>query len=130
MGVIDQETFKKNTAHLSDKPAIAGAMWCAWAQTLADKDRPAPGESGRSPEHFLGWIWKELQRVAEDYGEPAAAEVMDMALYGKCLYPYEIYKAGEEFSRGINMEVVFDMSVEGELGSPQEENDGPMTMAP
>lgn len=129
METMSMETFLENTAHLSDKPATAGAIWYDWARELAEMDCPDPGIPGKPPEYFLNWIWKELQQVSEDYGETAAGNVLDLSRYGKCLFPWELYRAGEEFTLGRNMDEVFHLSIEGMLDEPREETQEPMDMA-
>lgn len=129
MGELSTETFMKNAAHLSSDPAKAAAVWYEWAQELAEMDCPDPGVPGKPPEHFLEWIWKELQQVAGEYGETAAGNVMDLAIHRLCLFPWEIYRAGEEFSLGKSKDEVFALSLEGMLDKPQEENEAPITMS-
>lgn len=130
MGELSKEAFMKNTAHLSEDPANAGANWYTWAQELAEMDCPDPGVPGQPPEYFLDWIWKELQQVAGDYGETAARNVVELGLNKMCLFPWELYRAGEEFSLGRSRDEVFDLSLEGMLDKPQEENEDPVTMSP
>ncbi len=129
MDTISTETFTKNIARLSGDPEEAGAGWYIWARELADMDSPDPGVPGQPPEYFLAWIWRELQRVADDFGDAAAGSVVGLSLRPHCLFPWEIYRAGEEFSLGRSIDEVVGLSLEGMLDKPQERNERSLDMS-
>lgn len=129
MDTISTETFMGNIARLSANSEKAGVIWCSWAQDLADMDCPDPGIPGQPPEHFLAWIWKEFQEVARDYGDAAVEKVLDISLYPHCLFPWEIYRAGEEFSLGRSTDEVVSLSLAGMLDKHPEQNEGALDMS-
>lgn len=128
MDTISMETFTENIAQLSSDPKKAGNFWYIWAQELADMDRPDTGVPGQPPEYFLAWIWREFQQVADNYGNTAAESVADLALRPHCLFPWEVYRAGEEFSLGRSADEVIGLSLAGMLDKPQEQNEGSLDL--
>ena len=113
MEAISKETFMQEVGQLASPDAAGG--WRQWAGELVEMDDPDHLDTGKPAEYFLSWIWAELKRVNGEYGNPAAKNVAELSLYVHCLFPWEIHRAGEEFSQGKTSEEVVAMSLEGTL---------------
>lgn len=118
--------FAERLIRFTPLASQAAEIWEEWAEELSEYD--SHGSSGKLPGEFLEEFCSKIELVGQLYGNAAAGKVVELSLHKSCVFPWEIVRAGELFSKEADFIEVFNASVEGLLDSPDLDIDAEPSM--
>ena len=103
--------------------AAAGAeeIWADFARECVQAGQyvdfvPEPEETALG--RWYDTLLASFVLLKQDCGGDVAASICGMSLDDRCLYPYEMERAGLELKEGGNVDALFQLMMEGTLEAP------------
>lgn len=122
-GRMEEQTFSSAVHHLlPDSTPEAVNTWIVFAKECVDGEQYVDFVEESAPiaaERWLNNIYSGLKAVKEDFGEPIANQVCELAAIQSCLYPGEMCNAAQYLQEGRTPQEISNMVSNSELDSAE-----------
>lgn len=119
--ILTKESFQQQLrALLPDAKSGAEEIWVDFARECVEMGQYV--DFVAEPDDIAQCRWHDTLLAGfillkRDFGEAVATKICDMSLDDRCLYPYEMQRAGEDLRDGGNVDTLFRLMEEGRLAS-------------
>ena len=119
--MLTKEAFQERLcALLPDAAAGAAEIWVDFAHECVRLGQYVDFES--EPEETAMSRWYDtllagFVLLKRDFGETVATRICDMSLDNRCLYPYEMQRAGQDLRDGGSVDTLFRLMEEDRLAA-------------